>query len=154
MGRVILFVRRNECRIKSPFSFVNGSSSPSLLLGFLLCRSHRRKVRVLLRLLGGQSFLVVVSKQLVKEVNRFVGDVSLVVGCDELAPWLSGVTSQKSIVIFVQLDLVSLQAEEKRNQNRKNRHERSACLRSQANISTENCQRRPWPCDADYLLDE
>lgn len=41
-------------------------------------RRELTKVRMTLRLLGCQSFLVVVSQQLVQEIDRFIGDVSLV----------------------------------------------------------------------------
>jgi len=64
------------------------------------------KVGVGLSLLGSETFLVVVSQQLVQEVNRFVADKTLVLGGDEGVPRLLLETAQDVVVLSVKLDIV------------------------------------------------
>mgnify|MGYP006876496631 CR=1 FL=1 len=45
----------------------------------VVIRSLLTEIRVLLRFLRGQTLLVIVSQELVKEINGFVGDVPLIV---------------------------------------------------------------------------
>ena len=55
------------------------------------------EVRLGLGLTGGETLLVVISKQLIEEINGFVGDVSLVFRRDETGPGLPGVPWEKAI---------------------------------------------------------
>lgn len=52
------------------------------------------KVWVCLRFTSRQAFLVIITKQFVKEVDCLVGKVSLVFRSDEPRPWLSGIPEQ------------------------------------------------------------
>lgn len=58
------------------------------------------------------AYLVVVSQQLVKEVNSLVANKALVVGIDEAVPGLLLEASQDVVVLCVQLDLVLIQVVE------------------------------------------
>ena len=49
---------------------------------------------------------MVVSEELIEEVDGFIGHESLVLRCDEAVPWLLLESSQDVIVLSVELDLV------------------------------------------------
>lgn len=64
------------------------------------------KVGMSLGLLCSESFLVIVAKEFVEEIDRFVGDETLVLRRDKAMPWLLLETSQNVIILGIQFNLV------------------------------------------------
>lgn len=68
--------------------------------------ADRVEVGVVLCLLGGEAVLVVVSEQLIEEIDGLVGDESLVVRVDKRVPGLLGEAAEDVVVLGVKLNLV------------------------------------------------
>ena len=71
--------------------------------------SHWVKKRMLLRLLRGNSFLMIVSQQLIQEIDRLWRYQMLIVRIDKLTPRLPRVPSDQRFQVRIQLDPVLVQ---------------------------------------------
>lgn len=58
------------------------------------------------------TYLMIVSQQLVEEVDGVVADEALVVGVDERVPGLLGISRQDVVVLLVELDVVLVEVVE------------------------------------------
>ena len=92
-------------------SHVSSSSSLSLSfsLNFLISISHWVKKRMLLRLLRGNSLLVIVSQQLIQEIYRLWRHQMLIVRVHKLTPRLPRVSSDQRLQVRIQLNPVLIQ---------------------------------------------
>lgn len=73
---------------------------------------------MILRLFRRQPLLMIVPQQLVQEIDRFVGDVSLIFRRDEFAPWFAWVSAEDVVVLLVEFNIVAFEARQRRTSAR------------------------------------